>query len=141
MDIRLVLYLVQRQFFQQFAAAPAQVAIQFGLQELAHLPATVFLLHHHQCRVLGQRLGQHRCTLHVGADHLVRPPLVRDLVRGHVEHVVDVLLVTQVGDEADRLRVGNRVGEGLGKRAVAGELDDPDLLVLVRREVGFVISQ
>jgi len=88
-----------------------------------------------------QRLGQHGRALHVGADHLVRPPLVRHLVRGDVEHVVHVILVAQVGDEADRFGIRNGVGETLRERAVARELDDAHLLVLVRAEVGLVVGQ
>jgi len=65
----------------------------------------------------------------------VRPPLVRHLVRGDVEHEVDVLGIAQVGDEANRLRVRNGVGEALRKARVARELDDAHLVVLVRREV------
>ena len=97
--------------------------------------AAVFLFQHHQRGVLRQRLGDHRAALHVGADHLVRPPLVRDFVRGDVEHEVDVLGIAQVGDEADRLRVRNGVGEALRKARVTRELEDAHLVVLVRREV------
>ncbi|MNM63698.1 hypothetical protein D3C81_750730 [compost metagenome] len=141
MDVLLVLHTLQRQLLDGLTAAPGQVAIQLALEELAHVLSTVLLLHHHQCRILRQRLGQHGCTLHVGADHLVRPPLVRHFVGGHVEHIVHLVRVAQVGDEADRLRIGNGVGEGLGEALVARELDDAYLAMLVRSEVGFVVGQ
>ncbi|MNC38227.1 hypothetical protein D3C75_868220 [compost metagenome] len=62
-------------------------------------------------------------------------------MRGDVEHVVHLVRVTQVGDEADRLGVGDGVGEGLGKALVARELDDAHLAVLVGREVRLVVGQ
>ncbi|KAG1386626.1 hypothetical protein G6F59_016772 [Rhizopus arrhizus] len=107
MDVLLVLHALQRLLFDGFATTPGQVAIQFALEELAHVLAAVLLLHHHQRRVLRQRFGKDRCALHVGTDHLVRPPLVGDLVRGDVEHVVHLVRITQVGDEADGLGPGN----------------------------------
>ena len=71
--------------------------------------------------------------MHVAADDLMRPPLVRHLVRRHVVGVVDVLRVVRVdlGDEADRLRVGDRVRERLREPLITRELEDADLPVLV----------
>ena len=62
------------------------------------------------------------------------PPLVRDLVRSHVGDDVDLLVVLVVEDEADALRVGNRVGEALREVRVGRKLEDACLLELERRE-------
>ena len=50
----------------------------------------VHVLHHHGGRVLGQRLREHGVALLVGADHLVRPPLVPQLVGADIGHHVDL---------------------------------------------------
>jgi hypothetical protein len=83
-DVGLVLDPDQRQLLHQFAAAGAQVAVQLVLQELADARLAVGLLHDDQGRVLGQGLGERGVALHVGADDLVGPPLVRQLVGGDV---------------------------------------------------------
>ena len=124
-------------------ARPREVAVQLVGEEAAHLGGAELLLHHHQRRVLRQRLDQHRAALHVAAHHLVPPPLVRRLVRRDVVRIVDVLGIVgpDPGDEADRLRVRNRVRERLGEGLVARELDDPELPVLVRPERGAEVGE
>ena len=90
MDVLLVLDPHQRHLLQPLGAARAQVAVQFLLQEAADLLLPVHLLHDHQRRILGKGLGQHGHTLLVRADDLVRPPLVRELVRTDIGHIVDL---------------------------------------------------
>ena len=71
----------------------------------------------------------------------MRPPLMRNLVRSDVEDVIDFVTITDVSDEADGLRVRNRVGEGLSETGVARELDNAHLAMLIRAEVRLVIGQ
>ena len=107
------------------------------LEEAPHLLAAVLALHDHQGGVLRHRFRHHGRALHVPADHLVRPPLVRHLVGGDVEDVVDRLVVVLVepGDEAERLRVGDGVGQRLREAPAARELHDAHLAVLVGSEL------
>src|SRR5688572_15722614 len=79
-------------------------------------------------------------AVYVGRDLLVPPPLVRDLVRRHEERVVDVV-APHVGDEADRLAVGDGVVEALREGGVARELEDAELAVLVRPELAGAVLQ
>ena len=104
------------------------------------MPA-ILVLHHHQGAILGHTLAEQRAALHIGADHLVGPPLVPHLVRHHVEHHVDVGGVAQVGDETDGLAVGHGAREGLREAEVPGELDDARLLVAVGAEVVAVVLE
>ena len=62
-------------------------------------------------------------------------------MRRDIEHIVHVLGLAQVGNEANRLRVGNGVGKRLGKRGIARKLQNPHLLVLVGREIGTVVVE
>ena len=64
--------------------APAEIIVELELEEAADLVLAVEVPHHHQRRILGERLAEHRPALHVGADHLVRPILVGELVRGDI---------------------------------------------------------
>ena len=68
----------------------------------------------------GPALGQHGRALHVAADHLVRPPLVRHLVRGDVERRSRRRLARYGGDEADVLPERHGAREGLRELGVAG---------------------
>ena len=140
-DVALVLHTQQRQFALGLASAGTHVLVVLQLQELAHVGAAVFLLHHHQRTVLAHALAQQRAALHVGADHLVRPPLVPHLVGHHIEHHVDVALRAQVGDEADALAVGHGAREGLREAEVARELQDAHLSMAVGAEVLRVVGQ
>ena len=110
-----------------------QVPIELVLQEPAHLRRPVFVLLHHQRRVLREGLIEHGHALHVGADQLMRPPLVRHLVRRHVEHVVDVIGIAQVRNKADGLGEWHGIGETLGKLLVVRKLQHPHLAELKRR--------
>ena len=93
MDVGLILDQLERQFLNQLSAAAAQIAIEFVSHEPSNLLWPVLALKHHHRRVLRHRLGEHRRALDVGAQHLVAEPLVRDLVCGHIERIVDVLRV------------------------------------------------
>ena len=99
------------------------------------------MLHHHQRRILRQGFAQHRRALHVGADHLVSPPLVRQFVRHDVARKVDLVGIVGVRVEPDGLRIGHGPRERLGEAVVARELDDARIVELVRREVRAVIIQ
>jgi hypothetical protein len=76
-----------------------------------------------------KRLGEHRGALLPGRDELVGPPLVRDLVRGDVGGDVDLLGIGELLDEADVLRVRDRVRERLREGGVR-KLEDARLLEL-----------
>ena len=71
------------------ALAPAQIGVQALLEECAHLVRTVAMLDHHQRRIFGKRFGQELGAFNGGADDLMAPPLMRGLVRGHVEDKVE----------------------------------------------------
>ena len=104
-------------------AAAAQILVEFKAQEALHRLRSEVVLHHHQRGVLRHGLVDRGRAFDVGGDHLVRPPLMPGLVRGDVERQVDgVGLLADLGDEADRLGEGNRVGERFGKGAVAREI-------------------
>ena len=136
-DVALVLDAGEREFLHGLTAPRAQVTVEFGLQEFADLCLAVELLHDPQCGILREGLGEHGHALLVGADHLVRPPLVRDLVRGDVSDEIDLLVtvfIPEVLDETDALRVGHGVRERLREARVGGELEDPCLAELVGRE-------
>ncbi len=135
MDVRLVLDAHERQLLQHFTAARAKVAVELVLQELADLLRPVHLLHHHQRRVLGQRFDDEGAALLIGADDLVTPPLVPDLVRRDVGDHVDLLGIAVVRDEADPFRVRNRVGEGLREARIVRKLQDAHLAELERAEL------
>ena len=120
--------------------APGEVAVELVLEEPPHLRVAVLLLQHHQRRVLGEALGDELGALDVRRHHLVRPPLVRDLVRGDEVRIVDVrgVAVVDLGGEADGLVEGHRVGKRRGEAAAAPEareLDDAHDPVLVGPEV------
>ena len=142
-DVLLVLHQQQRHLLDQLAGTVAQVVVELVLQESVHLLGTVFLLHHHQRRVLRHRLHQECRALHVAANHLVSPPLVCHLVRGDIERVVEGIFVVLVktGDEADRLRERHGVGERLCELLIARELENAHLAVLVRAERGLEIVE
>ncbi|MNV38874.1 hypothetical protein D3C71_1304370 [compost metagenome] len=141
MDVLLVLDADQRHLLQPFHAARTQVAVQFVLEEATDLVGSVQLLHHHQRRVLRQGFRQQGRALLIRTDHLVRPPLMPDLVGGDIGDVVDLLLLAQVGDEAEAFRVGHGVGEGLSESLVGRELDDPGLTELIGAEGRAVVVQ
>ena len=141
MDVRLVLDAFERNFGNHLGLAAAQVIIELVFEEAADLVRPVHVLHHHQRRILGERLAGHRTALHVGADHLVRPILVRHFVRDDIGRPVDLGRVVGVGVEADRFRIGHRPGEGLGEAVVAGEFDDPGVIELIGPEVRAVIIE
>jgi hypothetical protein len=63
----------------------------------------------------------------VGADDLVSPPLMRQLVGGNVEHVIDPVRFAQIGYESDGLGVRNGIGKCLGESFIARELQNPEL--------------
>ena len=66
---------------------------------------------------------------------------MRDLVGRCVEEVVDVLIIVQAEDEPRPFRKRDGVRERLGEGLVARKLDDPDLAVLIRTEVGAEIVE
>jgi len=84
---------------------------------------------------LGEHFAERGGALHVGADDLMGPPLVRHFVGDDVVDHVDIVRLFHFGDEADGLRIGHGAGEGLGKAGYAGELDDAGLFVGVGAEV------
>ena len=90
MDVGLVFDQCHWLLFHPLAATAGQIAVQLVLEEFSHPRLTVQVLHHHQCGVLRQRFVQHGHTLHTRTDCLVCPPLVTDLVCGHVGDVVDI---------------------------------------------------
>jgi hypothetical protein len=100
------------------------------------------LLHRHQRRVLGQAFRQHGGAAAVGADQLVRPPLVPDFVRGDVERVVDVLARFR-STLAMKPALPNRVScpAPPAQGGVARELGDAQLAVLVGAELLGVVVQ
>ena len=51
-DIRIALDEDYGALFANLAGAPAEILVEFMLQEAMHVVATVFLLHHHQRGVL-----------------------------------------------------------------------------------------
>ena len=95
-------------------AATAEVPVQFVFENAAQLLPPDLVLHDHQRRVLRERLVEHADTLHVGADQLLTPPLVRDLVRRDVERKVDCLLAIEAGVEPQRLGERDQAGKGRG---------------------------
>ena len=141
-DVGLVFVEDEGQLLLGLEAATFEILVHLVLQEPFHLLGSVLVLHDHERRVLRQRLGENRRSLHPTTDHLVRPPLMRDLVGRHVERVVDVVIVVvHIGDEADRFGVRDRVGERLRERRVARELENAQLPVLVRPPMLGVVVQ
>ena len=102
------------------------------------------MLGHHQGGVFRKRFGQKLRAFHVGADHLMGPPLVSDLVRRGVPHIVDRAGTGQVGDEAAVLRVGNHRRKRLRRdqrKGVSRKLGDPQLAKRVGPELRRVVGQ
>ena len=77
----------------------------------------------------------------VGADQLMSPPLMGELVRGDEVGEVDVVGLLEAADEAHVFGVRNGVGEGLGELAVAGEFQNAVLLELVGAVVRGVVAE
>ncbi len=77
-DIRFVLDKVDGTLATNLARSASEVAVEFVLvlEELAHVVCAVFLLHDHECGVLGECLGHHVGAFDASADELMRPPLV-----------------------------------------------------------------
>ncbi|HYE01880.1 MAG TPA: hypothetical protein VD963_01460, partial [Phycisphaerales bacterium] len=121
--------------------AALQVPVQLELQVAAEMVLAAELLHHHLRGILGEGLGEHLPPLHVRADHLVRPVLVRQLVCGEVRDVVHRLRLVVVGDEAHVFRIGDRAGERLREVEVARELDDPGVVERIGTEVRLVVVE
>jgi mono/diheme cytochrome c family protein len=104
------------------------VAVELELEELPHHIRAIHVLHRHTGGVLRQSLGQDGRALLVGPDHLVRPPLVAQLVGADVGRHVDPAGIAVVGDEEDAFRPRDGVGEALGEGALrGGELQHPHL--------------
>ena len=133
-DVLLALHEGEWRFVADLAGAAAQIAVEFVAEEAMHQIAAVLVRHHLQGRVLGQAFRHHVGTFGVGANQLVGPPLVAEFVGGHKIGEVDVGWLDDAADEADALRVRNRVGKRLGEGAVAGKLEDAVLLELVGAE-------
>ncbi len=99
------------------------------------------MLHGHQGGILGEGFAEHGAALHIGADHLVRPPLVAQFVGGDIGDHVDLGVIAGVDDEADAFGIGDGVGEGLGEIGVVRELQDARLAELIGAEVGLVVVE
>ena len=140
-DVALVLNPLQGQLLDQVTAPGPEIVVQLELQKLVDLSGAVELLHGHQGGVLGQGLVQHGGALHVPADQLVRPPLMTQLVGGHIGDHVDLFRVPGVDDPAEIFGIGNGVRKGLGEIRIGWELQDPDLAKLIRAEVRLVVVQ
>ena len=123
-DVRLALHQSERRLVADFAGAAAQIAVELVAQVAMHQIAAVLVRHHLQGGVLGQAFRHHVGAFHVGADELVGPPLVAELMGGDKVGEVDVGGLHDAADEADAFRIRNGVGEGLGESAVAGKLED-----------------
>ena len=136
MDVALIFHQQQRELPLPLGRPAPEVPVEFVGEELLEVVPPVGFLHQGDGRVVGQALGKPGRPLHVGADHLVAPPLVADLVGRHVKRHVEVVVATVVAeDEPDTLRIGHRVRKRLGKPGVPGELENPDLAELVRAEM------
>ena len=102
-DIALVLHQHERQFFQHLSTTTIQVIVQLILQETLHRGGTILLLHHHQRRILRQGFGEHRPALYIGTDHLMCPPLMSQLMRRDIKHIVNALRISDVSHKANGL--------------------------------------
>ena len=115
--------------------------VELIFEEAADLVGPVEVLHHHQRRILRERLAGQRAALHVGADHLMRPILVRHLVRDDIGGEVDLFGIVGVGVEADQFRIRHGSGKRLGEAGIAGEFDDPGIVELIGPEIGAIIIE
>ena len=140
-DVRLPLDPRERHFADAIGGPSAEIAVEGTLEESPDFRDPVHPLHHHERRVLGERLRQHRLALHVRADHLVRPPLMPGLVRRHVRDAVDPARVPGVDDEAGCLGEGDGAREGLREVHVGRKLHDAHLPELERTEVLRVVVE
>ncbi len=140
-NIGLVFDTHQRQFLQRLAPARAQIRVELKAQEAADLILAIGFFHHHQRRILRQGFRRHGAALLIAADHLVRPPLMGDLMRGHVIGVIDILGLAIVGDEADRFGIGHGAGKGLRKAGIGREFQHAGIVKLIGTKIGAVIIE
>ena len=96
-----------------------------------------------RAEVLRESFHDRGCTLSIGADYLMSPPLMSDFVGRHEEREIDRILLVgiDVGDETDAFGKRNRVGERLREIAIAWKLDDPQLPELKRAEGGRAVVE
>ena len=104
MDVLLVLHQHQWHLTPPFRSAAHQITVHFVLEELFHGFLTVFLLHHHQRRILTHRFTHQHTSLHISTDDLMRPPLMGDFMRRYIKwHIDGIFLVLHLGDKPDGL--------------------------------------
>ena len=141
-DVGLVLDQGKGRLVTDLAGAAAEIAVELGFEEEAHVFVAVSVVHDAKGGVLGERLGHHVRALDLAADELVTPPLMTELVGGDEVGVVDVLLgILDAADEAEGLGEGDGVGKGLSELAVTGVLDDAVLRELEGAVVCLVVVQ
>ena len=92
MDVTLVQFDIHQGSLLELLRAPgSEVSVHFVAEEFMHHVVAIGLAHDHQCGVLRKRFRQKRCTLDLGSDDLVGPPLVSHFVSDDVSHHIDVI--------------------------------------------------